>query len=59
MNNIIRTVWCWEESGEYPNTSTCTLPDGHYGPHEFTPDSEITIGFLADGKPGFLKGNEL
>lgn len=39
-------VNCWEESGEYPNTSTCMLLDGHAGPHEFTPDSEIVIGFV-------------
>jgi hypothetical protein len=38
-------VWCWEESGEYPDTATCTLPDGHDCQHEFTPDSEITISF--------------
>jgi hypothetical protein len=40
-------VNCWEESGEYPNGSTCMLLDGHDGPHEFTPDSEIVIGFYA------------
>lgn len=40
-------VNCWEESGEYPNTSTCMLLDGHDGPHEFTPDSDITIGFAS------------
>lgn len=25
--------------------STCLLPDGHAGPHEWTPDSEIIIQF--------------
>jgi hypothetical protein len=42
----LATVNCWEESGEYPNTSTCMLVDGHSGPHSFTSDSEIVIGFL-------------
>jgi hypothetical protein len=39
-------VWCWEESGEYPDTSTCTLPDGHDGPHQFMSDDHISFGFL-------------
>jgi hypothetical protein len=38
-------VNCWESAGEYPHTSTCMLLDGHDGPHEFTPDDEITIEF--------------
>lgn len=42
-------VNCWEESGEYPNGSTCMFLDGHDGPHEFTPDSEVVIGFYAEG----------
>lgn len=25
--------------------STCLLPDGHAGPHEFTPDDQLTIQF--------------
>lgn len=25
--------------------STCMLPDGHPGPHQFTPDDEITVEF--------------
>jgi len=29
-----------------PNDGTCFLPDGHVGPHEFTPDSDITVRFL-------------
>ena len=26
--------------------ATCLLPDGHDGPHEWTPDSEITVRFI-------------
>ena len=25
--------------------ATCLLPDGHTGPHEWTPDEDITITF--------------
>jgi hypothetical protein len=32
---------CWEDEGR----STCLLPDGHDGPHEFTPDTEIVVRF--------------
>lgn len=36
---------CWQDG---PKTSddrgtTCLLPDGHAGPHEFTRDDEITV----------------
>jgi hypothetical protein len=27
---------------------TCMLPEGHRGPHEFTPDSEIVVVFCGD-----------
>jgi hypothetical protein len=32
---------------EYPEelSATCLLPDGHDGPHEFTPDKDIEIRF--------------
>lgn len=37
-----RTVSCWEDKdGRF----TCLLPDEHDGPHEWTPDSEITVIF--------------
>lgn len=52
------TVHCWQDEGEYHGFGsvewaaslhrgggTCMLPDGHKGPHEFTPDQEITISF--------------
>lgn len=38
-------VWCWEEWGSYPHTYTCTLPDGHDGPHEFVSDDQISVTF--------------
>jgi hypothetical protein len=39
-------VWCWEDHRDvHGKGSTCTLPDGHEGAHEFTPDSEIAVGF--------------
>ena len=34
-------IHCWEDGGH----STCLLADGHDGPHEFTPDSEIVVRF--------------
>jgi hypothetical protein len=51
------TVSCWEDHAEYgppddgsgwPSVkrSTCLLPDGHDGPHKFTPDSEIVVRFI-------------
>lgn len=41
---------CWESGpwvGDYEDGhgSTCMLPDGHDGPHEFVPDNEIIIRF--------------
>jgi hypothetical protein len=47
------TAHCWAdvrdglelwESIDMPG-ATCFLPDGHDGPHEFTPDSEVVISF--------------
>lgn len=32
---------CWQDG----DGSTCLLPDRHGGPHEFTPDSDITLVF--------------
>lgn len=29
----------------FDEPGTCMLPDGHAGPHEFTPDDQITITF--------------
>jgi len=29
----------------YVNPGTCLLPEGHEGPHDFVPDSEILIEF--------------
>jgi hypothetical protein len=34
----------WAEA--FNNPSTCMLPDGHAGPHQWTPDGEIEITFL-------------
>jgi hypothetical protein len=34
--------------GRYPDTplgGTCMLPDAHTGPHQFTPDDQITVSF--------------
>ena len=39
-----KLIHCWEDGGEEIG-STCLLPDGHDGPHEFTPDSEIMVTF--------------
>jgi hypothetical protein len=33
----------------YPDGATCMLPNGHAGPHEYTPDDEITVSF--EGNP--------
>lgn len=38
--------WVRKEEGE--DTCTCMLPQGHDGPHEWTPDSEITITFTLE-----------
>lgn len=42
-----RGVSCWEDGGD----STCLLPDGHDGPHEFTLDSDIWVTFIEDREP--------
>jgi len=34
-------IHCWEDG----DGSTCLLPDGHDGPHEFITDSDIVITF--------------
>jgi hypothetical protein len=41
---------CWEDRRSYyvdwdSPAETCMLPDGHDGPHEWTPDSEIVVQF--------------
>jgi hypothetical protein len=36
-------LFCWEDGPD--SDSTCMLDDGHDGPHEFTPDSEIVVKF--------------
>ena len=33
------------DSLKYEHGATCHLPDGHGGPHEWTPDNEIMIEF--------------
>ena len=30
---------------DYPDGATCLLPEGHEGPHEWTPDDQILISF--------------
>ncbi len=46
---------CWEDSwgdkiyGPEPRSS-CLLPDGHDGPHEWTADSEIIIQFAEEAE---------
>lgn len=37
---------CWEVP-DWPSeqNATCMLLDGHDGPHQFTPDAEITVRF--------------
>jgi hypothetical protein len=45
-----RVLHCWEDlrnvtdNWDLPN-ATCMLPDGHDGPHEWTPDSDIRVQF--------------
>lgn len=42
--------YCSDEHADaMNNTSTCLLPDGHDGPHEFVPDDEIGISFAGAG----------
>lgn len=35
---------CWEDGGD----TTCMLVKEHDGPHEFTPDSQITVSLAPD-----------
>ncbi len=36
----------WDAAHErYPHGATCLLPDGHEGPHEYTPDNKIMLTF--------------
>lgn len=46
-------VWCWEDgprdfTSDSYGGSTCLLPDGHPGEHEWTPDDQITVSFADD-----------
>ena len=43
-----RVVHCWEDG----DRSTCMLPDGHDGPHEFTPDDQIVVRLAAPDSEG-------
>ena len=55
-------VHCWKDYREYVDekskgcttftgpSMTCMLMDGHEGPHEWTPDSDITVEFI-DAQP--------
>ena len=40
-------VHCWEDGPRTEDdcSTTCMLPDGHPGEHEWTPDDQITIQF--------------
>jgi hypothetical protein len=41
-----RIVHCWESGPrDWRCGTTCLLPDGHDGPHEWTRDDEIEITF--------------
>ena len=49
-------VHCWEDGPRKGETweslgvgSSCLLPDGHDGPHEFTWDDGIMLTFEDDG----------
>lgn len=44
------TLHCWQDGQEDEDgmSTTCMLPAGHKGPHEWTRDDSITIAF-ADG----------
>lgn len=49
-----RVLHCWADHQEFSEAAgdwvsfTCLRLDGHAGPHEWTPDSEIVIEFLPD-----------
>lgn len=54
-------VHCWEDGprkgenepyGSLGTGSSCMLPDGHDGPHEFTWDDEIIITFAEESSDG-------
>lgn len=47
---------CWEDSPD--GEATCMLPDGHPGPHKFTPDGQITLSFLPEGGEGISSAEE-
>lgn len=42
-----RVIRCWEDGPVTQDgcSTTCMLPDGHDGPHEWSRDDEITIRF--------------
>ena len=46
MSNVVH---CWESEREWIEETyggrTCMLPEGHDGPHEWTPDDEIVLCF--------------
>jgi hypothetical protein len=48
----------WRDALEHP--ATCMLPDGHSGPHQWTPDGEIEIAFGPESpdRNGTLPGLE-
>ncbi len=33
---------------DLPARATCMLPDGHDGPHEWTPNDQIRVNFKGD-----------
>lgn len=37
--------WC---EAHQKGDATCLLPEGHEGPHEWTPDDQITVHFVDD-----------
>lgn len=37
--------WYGSRYPDSPLGATCMLPDGHVGPHEFTPDNQIGVTF--------------
>jgi hypothetical protein len=38
----------WSEDGQVSLNATCFLEDGHSGPHEWTPDNDITVSFTGN-----------
>lgn len=56
MTHSMKFVHCWEDGprhGEDEKSlgvgSTCLLPDGHDGSHEWTRDDEFEVNFKAAG----------